>query len=174
MIINDIFKSKKEELLNGIENLPVHNCIHNFVKYLNEKPEDDFERKYISILWDDLESIARTIIAKHYKDLSKEDLLAKLVQANIDAPYAFSSYEDNNEIDEFFDNYGYNDADAHSIIKEYMITQYTLLVEKSEATAKEERKNAILKSIATAEDTIERYQKNLVEYRNELVQLDKE
>lgn len=174
MEINNVFKNEKDELLERIENLPVFNCIQNFDKYLNTKADSDFERRYITSLNNNIEDLGREILIKNYESLEKEELLKKLVLAHIDAPYSFMSYFENEEIPEFFDNYGYNDADAHSIIKKYMIDEYKKLVDTVEQTSKNQRRKAIEKLIEEAEQTLNRYEKNLIEYRNELVELDKE
>lgn len=174
MEINKIFKDEKEGLLERIENLPVFNCIKNFESYLNVKADSDFERKYIIALDNNIIDLAKEIIIKHYESLSKEELLNKLVIAHIDSPYSFYSYYDNNELSEFFDNYGYNDADAHELIKEYMLNQYKILVNKLRLTNKEERMDSIVKSIEDIEKVIKDKQKKLIDLRNELVELDEE
>lgn len=174
MLINDIFKNQKEEILKKIENLPVYNCINNFDKYLSQSPNDDFEYKYINLLCRNREDLAKKVISKYYSKLSKDELLEELIKANIDAPYSFESYFENNELTDFFSNHNHNDADAHELIKEYMLNQYNNLIAELELPAKEEKRNIIIKSIENIEKAIKDNKKELIDLRSKLVELDEE
>lgn len=173
MIINNIFTNKKEEILKAIETLPSHNCITNFVKYIDVKAEDKFEEMYVERLRRNIEDLAREVFKQKFSKLEKEELLKELIDANIEGPYTFICYYDNGEIEDFFNNNGYNDVDAHSLIKDYMLKEYNLLCDKLEMNLQEEKIDRINKVIEEKRRMLSLYEQDIIQLTNELKELNK-
>lgn len=173
MIINNIFTNKKEEILKVIEALPAHNCIENFIKYIDVKTEDKFEEMYVEKLKRNIEDLAREILRSKFSKLEKEELLKELIEANIEGPYTFICYYDNGEIEDFFSNNGYNDVDAHPLIKNYMLKEYNSLCDKLEKNHQEEKIDRINKTIEEKRRMLSLYEKDIADLKNQLEELNK-
>jgi len=168
MKINDIFKNEKNEILKGIENLPVFNCIDNFVQYIDQSTTDKFEQLYIRALREEIEDLGREVIKRELSSLKEDELMEKLVSAYIDPPYSFQSYYDNDELVDFFENNKLNDADAHPLIKEYMLRQYNILVQQLDMKSEEKSIISIQEKIAEKERILRNYEEDIVKLKRSL------
>lgn len=172
MEIKNVFKNEREEILRFITNLPKDNCIENFDRYLDLSPEGDFEKRYIDILNSRCRTLGQSILRNKYSKLSKEKLLEVAIDAHMEAPYSYEAYRDNNEFNEFIENNTDNLEEAYKLIRDYMGECYNILINEIDSSKKQNEIDKCKKMILDREKAIERYQKDLEKYKEELVQLE--
>lgn len=174
MEITNVFKDEREGILKFITNLPKDNCIRNFKRYTNLCPEDDFEKKYVNKLNNNLHMLGKTLLKNKYSKLSKEELLKEVIECYIESPYSFEAYCENGELDDFIDYMTDSLEEAYNFIKSYMGECYNELIDEIDSSKKQNEIKSYKKMIKEEENRIERSQKEIKSYKEKLVQLEEE
>lgn len=161
--------NRLKEMINSI---PVEGCVDSFTNYLEEGANNNssFEGKFKRKLFNDYEQVILRTYMKEHQNKSKEELLKSIEDLIYDSSTCIRSDAENYSVKEVFDYWPVTDADAHEIIKDYMLETLDKLVEEINKTAKdkeiEEIKTCFVNSKAALDATIkqlEAYEKKLIE-----------
>ncbi len=106
MNITKIIVNESAAILSAIGNLTEDNCVEAFDKYFYNGAEkaSDFEASYVRLLEQNIGDLGKAVMEKVYSNLTREELLKRLVWSAIDSEYSLSSMVNNGDLDYFFNN----------------------------------------------------------------------
>lgn len=176
MIINEVFKSEQEQLLNSIENLATYKCIDNFFDYIRKDPEEDeewyltLEGTFITKLNKDVNGFIKEIAKDYYDKLSKEkvieDLIKLLDEGSSSIDYCIDCGDGSYLIDDYC-----TEQEAYPLIKQFMLKTLNSIIKERNEKDKERRIKALINTIDYTSNSIEDNKKRLKEAQEELEKL---
>ena len=175
-MISKYFNDVEKTIRNKIHNMPVINCVRNFIDYANTDGEelkecDSFEREYIKKLSDG--DIIQEILRPYEKDRLSKMTKEELFEEALDMICGdHSGYYCN--IDYIWDDLDcYDDTSLYDYIKAYMLKTLNDLVENKKRTLKEAEIMGLKSRIESCEETIKSRSNDLVKLKKELEELEK-
>lgn len=162
--------NRLKEMINSI---PVEGCVDSFTNYLEEGADNNssFESKFKRKLFNDYEQVILRTYMKEHQNKSKEELLKSIEDLIYDSGTCIRSDVENYSVEEVFKYWSVTDADAHEIIKDYMLETLDKLVEEINKTAKDKEIEEARRQYNNNKKNAEHYSKLLKESKAKLVEL---
>ena len=175
-MISNYFNDVEKVIREKVENMPLINCVQNFVDYANTSGEDlkncdSFEQEYIKKLSDG--DIIQEILRPYEEDRLSKKTKEELLKEALDMICGdFSGYYCN--ADYIWDDLEcYDDITLYGYIKAYMLRTLDNLVENKKRTLKETEIMELKNRIESCEETIKSRSNDLVELKKKLEELEK-
>ena len=176
MIINEVFKKEKEDLLDSINNLAKYRCIDNFFEYINKNPQKDsngnytLEGLFIIKLLDNVDDFIKDIARNHYQTLSKEELIETVIAFIEEGVSSIETCLEVGDSAYLIDDYC-TEEEAYPLIKQFMLDTLNSIIKERNEKSKERRIKTLKNTINTLSSNIGISQQCLKEAQEELDKL---
>lgn len=163
--INNIFIDSEQNIREGIANFSMLNCRSNYTKYLESSSTDEFEKKYILKLNDELDKLCVELYKKSIKNLTEEELREQLIWNERNGIYGIYD-RDTESLYEYLKDI-LTDKEAHEIIKSHMEEILDLMIEANNKTQLDKMIDLKESELVSVIKIIDSYQ-NLFEKKTKL------
>lgn len=162
--INNIFIDSEEKIREGIAKFNALNCRSNYIGYLDSETDDEFERKYILRLNDNLEDLCIDLYKESINNLTEEGLREQLICNEGNGVYGVYD-RDNESLCEYVENI-LTDKEAYDIIKSHMEQTLDSMIKEANKTkldkeieAKENELSSVIRSMASYQNLCDKQAK---------------
>ena len=172
MIINNYFGDETKTIRERINEMPVLNCIENYVNYIHNGEHKGFEKEYATALNNRFKSFLTKAFNMKYGNSSKEKLIKMLVNAEWEGIYGYSESDSYDILNKM--QCDYSDDELHELIKTEMLETLEALIAEKTQSAKDKKIQELKRHIESYESDIERYERYIADYKNRLEQSKKD